>query len=309
VTLQKFHADLLYGSSKTRKTSNCGLVAAWIHAKTGKKARLITADGGGYEPVDALVQAGILDVWVLNDRLHPIEAMDQACQGWWPTDATNPASLVKPPTPDTWKQIGFIAFEGLTSFGDVILSHLRATKARLSQEPGFKWSDGSIEYSGSNLSYYGFVQERLYDFVMKTQMLPVERVLWTGLEGKGEEEGTRAPVYGPAIAGKKSVGKAPQWFGNCLHNELLVTSEVVNPKTKQLELVQDVVMYLRPHADPITKIAFPAGTRAPYQFASELPLSMAPNLAELYDMLDKLKARALQSLTASASAKGGDATR
>lgn len=303
MTLLRFKADCLYGSSKTRKTSNVGLACEYYYRKTGKKGRLVTADGGGFEPIQLLVDQGILDVWSVNDRQFPIEAMDQACQGWWPVDPSDPKSPIRPPTGDTWKQVGFLAYEGLTSFGDLVLGHLRASKARLSQEPGFKWSDGGTEYAGSNMSYYGFVQDRLYDFVMKTHMLPVERVLWTALEGKGEEEGTKAPVYGPSIAGKKSIGKAPQWFGNCLHNELLVTSAEVDPKTKQLKQVSDVVMYLRPHADPMTKIAFPAGTRAPYQVAKEIPEYMEPDLGKLYELLDNLKAKALLSMTAAAPAK------
>jgi hypothetical protein len=294
--LTKFRADLLYGASKCRKTTNCGLAAEYFFKKTGKRARHITADGGGYEPIEPLVHAGLIDVWALNEWPHPIEAMDQACQGWWPEDTQNVSSKIVPPTAATWQQIGFISIEGLTSNGDLILRHLRDTKARLSQDPAYTWRDGTHEYSGSNMSYYGFVQDRLYDFVMKTQMLPVERVLWTALEGKGEEEGTKVPVYGPAIAGKKSIGKAPQWFGNCLHTELLVSQESVDPKTKQLTLKQDVVMYLRPHADPINKVAFPAGTRAPYQFAKELPEYMEPDVAKLYEQLDLLKQKVLTGL-------------
>lgn len=299
--IQRFRADVLYGQSGSRKTTNVGLSCAYWHRKTGKRGRLISMDGGGFEPIEPLIEAGILEVWSLNDRPHPIESLDLACQGYWPADALDPASKLVAPTPATWERVGFMAFEGLTSGGDVILRELRAKKASLSQDPSYSWMSGATVYSGANMSYYGFVQDRLYDFVMKTHMLPVERVLWTALEGRGEEEGSRIPTFGPAIAGKKSTGKAPQWFGNCLHLEMLVTEEA-DAKMKQTRLVTKPVMYLRSHADPLTKMAYPAKTRAPYQFAAELPEFLdPPDLGVLYQKLDELKQKAAQQLQAIAA--------
>ena len=115
------------------------------------------------------------------------------------------------------------------------------------------------------------------------------RVIWTALEGRGEEEGTKAPTYGPSIVGKKSTGKAGQWFGNMLHLEMLVT-ERADPATKQINLEQKRVMYLQPHADPMTKIPFPAKVRAPFDMAGKLPVFMdPPDLGKLYAQLESFK--------------------
>jgi hypothetical protein len=133
------------------------------------------------------------------------------------------------------------------------------------------------------------VQNRLYDFVVKSSTLPVERVIWTALEGRGEEEGTKAPTFGPSIVGKKSTGKAGQWFGNMVHLEMLVT-EKADAATKQVHLDQRRVMYLQPHADPLTKIPFPAKVRAPFNRATEVPFYLdPPDIAKLYDMLELFK--------------------
>ena len=155
------------------------------------------------------------------------------------------------------------------------------------------------------MSYYGAGQDQLYDFVLKSHMLPCEKVLWTALEGKGEEEGTRAPIYGPAIIGRKSTGKAPQWFGNCVHIEQLVTQEM-DEKNKQMRVIERPVMYLRTHAEAVSKIPFPCGTRAPFQFASELPEYLdPPDMGKLYTLLDGLTEK-MDAEVRKLKAEGGD---
>jgi hypothetical protein len=298
-------ADLIYGASKTRKTSNIGLVALYIYERYHKRTRLVTLDGGGYDPIISLVNEGIVVPWFPIARpKFTISTIDLACQGWWPKDPDDPASPLVPPSPAVWEEFGFWAIEGLTSGGDAFLRQLKADKAHLSQDPSYTYAEQavdvevngkmekrSISYSGGNMSYYGSVQDQLYDFVIKSHQLPCEKVLWTALEGKGEEEGSRAPTYGPSIAGKKSIGKAPQWFGNCVHIEQLV-ERVPNATTKQIDVVERPVMYLRTHADPLTNIPFPCGTRAPFQFASELPAYLdPPDMAELYRKLDAMTER------------------
>jgi hypothetical protein len=296
-------ADLIYGASKTRKTSNIGLVALYIYERYHKRTRLVTLDGGGYDPIISLVNEGIVVPWFPIARpKFTISTIDLACQGWWPKDPDDPASPLVAHTAETWEDIGCVAFEGLTSMGDSFLRQLKADKAHLSQDPSYTYAEQGVDvedatgkkgsrvisYSGGNMSYYGSVQDQLYDFVIKSHQLPCEKVIWTALEGKGEEEGSRAPTYGPSIAGKKSIGKAPQWFGNCVHIEQLV-ERVPNAQTKQIDVVERPVMYLRTHADPLTNIPFPCGTRAPFQFASELPAYLdPPDMAELYRKLDAM---------------------
>lgn len=280
-------ADLAYGATGTTKTTQIGELAEYVFELTGKRTRLVTADGGGYETIKPHVEAGMIDVWPVLNEAHAIEALDFACQGYWPVEKDGKRVLSK----DGLDAIAGYAFEGLTSFGDLILKHLRSTGAKLSQEPNFVYKDGDSTYYGSNMTYYGFVQDRLYDLVLKSHMLPVERVLWTALEGKGEEEGTRIPIFGPAIAGKKSIGKAPQWFGNSIHLEMLVT-EGKEDANKQIQVTAKPVMYLKPHADKISKLVFPAKTRAPKEFAAQLPeFYDPPSLKKLYETLDSFKAK------------------
>lgn len=294
----RLKADLMYGASGTRKTTNIGKVAEYIWERYHKISRLVTLDGGGYDVLLPLVDAGILKPWVLLGRKKfTVSTLDMACQGYWPMDPDDPESPLVPPTAATWEQVGFYAFEGLTSIGDTIIRQLKADKAHLSQDPSYTYAEEPvvmegggkkvISYSGGNMSYFGFGQDQLYDFVLKTHLLPVEKVLWTALEGKGEEEGTRMPVFGPAIIGRKSTGKATQWFGNSVHVEQLCTVGVKDASGHG-EVIERPVMYTRTHSGK-DNIPFPCKHRAPYQLADKVPLVFdPPDMAALYRLLDKL---------------------
>jgi hypothetical protein len=295
MTLQpraRFVADAVYGSTGTGKTHFIAEAAKRLWDRKKLKTRYIGGDTGGFDTLGNLVvfrEDGSVDIeksvvlpHVIATDPHPIESLDRLAQGHWPNEQ---GVLV----PGVAEDIGLYAFEGLTSFGDIMMRHLSRTKTRLSQDPAYTYLDGKTEFSGTNMSYYGEIQNRIYDLVVKSSVLPVERVIWTALEGRGEEEGTKAPTYGPSIVGKKSTGKAGQWFGNMLHLEMLV-SEKVDPTTKQVHLEQKRVMYLQPHADPLTKIPFPAKVRAPFDRASQVPFYLdPPSSAKLYDLLESFK--------------------
>jgi len=347
-------ADLFYGATGTHKTSNLGKAALWAMKKYGKPTRLVSADGGGWEPIQSLVDAGIVIPWQIRDRKFQIESVDQACQGYWPVDPTDPTSpLIEPfrvtysgtckvcgyemktnqaprqqaypcvkckeqkppvqsmvlitskrtPNPENdLSQVAVVAYEGLTSFGDLMMTHLQRTKASLSQDPSFVWEDGSTSYAGGNMTYYGFVQNRLLEFVMKSNMLPVEKVIWTALEGRGQDDLTKAPIYGPSIVGKMATGKAGAWFGAMLHFEACESlGDVEQDPTLKGGVVavkSQVRMYLRNHADAFTKVMFPAKTRAPYQYASQLPEYMETDVEKLYNKVDELRAKALAEVRA-----------
>lgn len=278
----RFINDLLYGVTGSGKTHQCALAADRMWRRHRKRTRLVAGDTGGMDTYGSLVDEGIVVPHVMVQAQHPIEQLDKLCQGYW-LDANGQWTVTTDP------EVGLYIFEGLTSFGDLMMRHLSAHKVRLSQDPAYTYLDGKTEFSGTNMSYYGEIQNRLYDFVVKSSVLPVERVIWTALEGRGEEEGTKSPTYGPAIVGKKATGKAGQWFGNMLHLEMLVT-ESVNATTKQVDIHQKRVMYTQPHADPLTKIPFPAKVRAPFNRKTEVPFMLdPPDIAKLYDMLEQLK--------------------
>src|SRR5712664_596051 len=52
--------DLLYGESGVGKTENLGLAALYVWEKYGKISRLVSADGGGWKPLQPYIDLGII---------------------------------------------------------------------------------------------------------------------------------------------------------------------------------------------------------------------------------------------------------
>ena len=47
-------------------------------------------------------------------------------------------------------------------------------------------------------------------------------------------------------------------------------------------------MYVKPHADPMTKAVFSCGLRIPREFSKQFPPWMEPDVGKLYDKIDEL---------------------
>jgi hypothetical protein len=306
----KAEVTLLYGASGTTKTSQIGQLAEYIWDKHQLKTRLVTSDGGGFDVIRDYVDAGIVEVFVVGATTdHPLEAWEKLTTGFWPAVEGQPTR--------EWKcsveGVGAYAFEGLTSLGDLMISYLRRDGKRLSQDPNYALKDGDTQFYGSNMTYFGFAQDRVDDYVMKSDMLPVRKVLWTALEAKGEEDGTKLPTFGPDIAGKKSISRASQWFGDCIHLEMYVQQQSQKDKNDQMKVVTRPVMYLKPHADPVTKIPFPAKLRIPPallpEFDQQVPDGFLdpPSLRRVFELQDALRAKGLERLRAKVQPPTGTA--
>src|SRR2546423_1258094 len=175
-------ADLIYGATGSGKTANVGEVSDYVLAKWGKLTRMVSADGGGFGPLKGKVKSGQIEYWALNAWKNSVANLERAIQGYWPLRLDDPESPVVPPDAGTWEVYGFGAFEGLTSFGDMILDSLSGSKASLSQDPSFTWVQDGIEFSGENQSYYGFMQKELQRKVALSHLLRYEKVLWSAQE-------------------------------------------------------------------------------------------------------------------------------
>jgi hypothetical protein len=77
----------------------------------------------------------------------------------------------------------------------------------------------------------------------------------------------------------------------------LLESTTVDKETKAILVTTKPVMFLRHHQDPDTKMTIPAGTRAPFEYANEIPAYIdPPDAGRLYQLLDDLKAKASAKL-------------
>jgi len=283
---------LTYGESGTFKTTNAGFVARWIWKKYSKPTRLISADGGGWAPIQHYVDAGLIIPWAVGNigfdptrKASPMVVIRKLSRGMWPKVvkvAGKDILQLQPTTPEEFAGIGAYIIEGLTSIGDLEMEELRRDQRQIGEDAVGKFSastDLSIEpetFSANNRAHYNFVQNEVYTMVKSFSSLPVAHVLFTAHEGKGEDEGTREAIRGPAIVGKAATSKVPSWVGDCIHYESYiepVSVEVVEEGKKFVSVQQRPVVraYFTRHPDQrFPNISYPAKPRVVSESIPEL---------------------------------------
>ena len=104
-------ADCVYGRSGSTKTTQVGHMAEYVWEKYGKRTRLVSADPGGWQSIDHLIEAGIIEPpFTLNlGTSYPLETLMRLAQGWWP-DANGKLA------PSNLDKVGAYAFEGMSTF-------------------------------------------------------------------------------------------------------------------------------------------------------------------------------------------------
>lgn len=305
---------ITYGESGTYKTANAGFFAKWLYERNpGKQIRLISSDGGGWAPLQSYIDADIIVPWQISGLQSPFQVLRKLSKGFWPiAEEPDKEGLVKlrfqPPSAEAMKGISGYIIEGLTSSGDVVMRQLANKGPKLSQDPSYAYIEGSGDDAermyGTNMSYFGFVQNLMYDLVAGFNQLPVERVLWTAHEARGEDEKAKEIIIGPSIAGKKSISKCPGWFGDCLHYDFYVKSETpikgVNTRIQQQDI--GVKAWFIPHPDIRTGIMHKAKPRVTPEMVPELMKKFpngyfTPSTTEGLDTFLEVEAQLLKSHT------------
>lgn len=212
---------LLYGRTRSGKTSQIGELAKSVRIKLGKKSLIYSIDKGGLGPIAPHIKAGIIDV-VTIDNTDPWIFMNKACQGL--VRATNSTGWV----PAKLEDYGLIAFESLTGFSDAFMASL-AEKAAGGLNVGgaanvnFTVSDGteSLKIGGNNMGHYNVVQTRILDEFWKSQRLNVPNILWTASATRDEDPNASGKVIGPAVAGKALTSELPRHCDLCFRIDCL----------------------------------------------------------------------------------------
>lgn len=278
----------LYGPTGSFKTSQVKWFAQYIAETTGKATLLLSTDGGGWEPCQPEVTAGMIRPYRCDSATVPMAILQMLSKGFWPNrpDAPTPDELELAPI--NYDEVGGIAVEGWTSIGNVLMRYLPAAGINVGGEDRNKLGGFSqpvtvggntykLDFRSNTRGDFGFVQNHLYGLVMNFNSLPVRYVLYTALEAKTEDD-DRSTVYGPSIVGKKATAQCGAWVGDLIHAQdyaIARTLEAPDPadpkKTIKQERVDAVVRYyFTRHLDPATSIPFPAKPRVTPEKIREL---------------------------------------
>ncbi len=264
---------VLYGPTGSRKTSQIGEFAKYIYEKTGKVTRLVSTDGGGWAPIQDLINAGIIDAWRLVDEPQLLNAVVAASKGAWPKDLKNGLRSPGPvfvPTAEArtaaMAGVGAYAVEGWFSIASAVMRFLIDKGRKINEDIVSKFTEqsdfGEFSFGAPSRGHYGFVQSFILDIIRNFSSLPVERVLYTSLEGKGEDKLTKGLQYGPAVAGSAITAAIPQYVGDCLHFEDYVEEGQADPANPKQKLIETKVRcWFQSHPDVQTGVMWPAKAR------------------------------------------------
>jgi hypothetical protein len=218
---QRAKSICLYGASGLRKTTNIGRFARYIHEVTGKRTRLVTAEGGNLEPVAGEIDDGILEVAYVSENKDLLTILRALSRGRWPVES---GGKLKFGAPDL-EGVGGYAVEGITTISLLMLRHLANDARKINEEVVGQFSEGAdlgldpkeTKFSAPARSHYGFVQNVILDIIQDFNSLAVGRVLFTAHEGKGQDDFSKQLVYGPAAVGKAATTSIPAYVGDLLH--------------------------------------------------------------------------------------------
>ena len=287
----------VYGGTGSFKTAQLHFLAKYTYEKYGKRTRLASCDGGGWKPLDPDIEASLIEAWSVSSIENPRSIMRKLSQGFWPEVATiNGVQklVMRPATPETWKRIGCIGHEGLTSTANVIfrdaLNKQMVVAGDQRGEKGAIMFDEKIttidaagatketieKYSFATQGNYNDAQRAVFDFASNYRSLPCPIVYLTALEARGEEEDTKKTIIGPAVVGKAMTNQVGTWVGDLIHAEEYF--ETVNDPThkpaqgekqRTMQVSKARYWFIR-HPLPITGMLFPAKPRVAPEMIPEL---------------------------------------
>jgi hypothetical protein len=275
--MSKKRTILLYGRTRSGKSTQIGELAEHVYKTTKKITRLYTADRGSYDPIRIYVELGIIEVIEIGDT-DPWLFLNKAVRGFVRDDK---GKWVQ----GTNTNVGVFAFESMTSFADELMANMAKKAgegvnigggANIAFQVG---GDGeSLKVSGHNMAMYGVCQSRITEEVWASQKLNADYILWTASVSKDDDSASSNKVLGPQVAGKALTSEVPRWFGLSFRIDALPAQ---NGKPERH------ILYLGNNIDLSAGNAIGLGnTRTPLD-APTLPSSIEPaSLTKAIEMID-----------------------
>src|ERR1700691_4353029 len=102
----------VYGPTGSRKTTQGKLLAHYMAETTGKCTLLLSTDGGGWEPCQPEIEAGMIRPYRVETATIPLPILRNISRGYWPKDPeeTRPERINLIPV--NWEEVGAIIVEG-----------------------------------------------------------------------------------------------------------------------------------------------------------------------------------------------------
>lgn len=210
---------LLMARSKHGKTTHAQLLASRYVELSGKKVRVVNADGGSvglYERTE-MYKGKKLFVCYPNKYEHKIAVMKELANGYWPINGKKSRAM------DESKD-GMIIVDGMSAASRMMLRHLANHDELIGKKhalaPAGVFYDGDERIGVNAMSHYNVVHAGLEQIVGQMSSLPFHS-LWTSLLTESETEEAQT-VYGPKTVGRAITNEVTSWFPDTWHQERYV---------------------------------------------------------------------------------------
>ena len=286
--MTKKRTILLFGRSGSGKSSQASEMAEWVYSKTGLKTVLYTGDRGGLDPMQPLIDAGII-IPVEMNTTDPFIFLNKACRGMIPDAA---GKWVAPS-----EKFGMYVFESMRSYAEAMMASLISRVAGGANIGGtsnvnFTVTENgeNVKVSGSNMAMFGVVQSRITEEVWASQRLDAPYILWTSSLSKDDDTMAAGKILGPDVIGKALTSEVPRWFQ---------LSFRIDQKPAQQGQPAKHILFLGTSVDPNAGNATVLGNlRLPID-APPLPATLEPaSLPKAIEMIDAAFAKASDKLKA-----------
>lgn len=249
----------------------------------------------GYWPVDHNIPNSPLRQCVINVRPCPWCDKDTGAKGLAMVKSCGTCKKELPPgtVPGIRREpingmetVGAVVFEGLTSFGEILLRRLKTINPDGGRFIEDKVGDGeSFKIAGLGKQHYGDAQNYLAQYVSNCRKIPTWCVMWTALESRGTGE-DGSPLYGPKGPGKALTSACIPWFTDVIHLDGLPKPGKmagIPEKDSSGNAVIQRKFFLGPHyPSDAPQHRFEAKTSV-----TGMPLSMEPSLKRYFKRLEE----------------------
>lgn len=302
---RELRADLLWGDSGHGKDTNLWFGVYHVAKRLKKKSLLLTGEslGTGMQMAEKL---GIVDVVSLAGCDKPLDLVAAILKGGkWPKktqdgklDLKSRECIINP------EEIGLLAVNSMTSISKLFGLAMQIEGAvRLPMSPkkeNYNVIINGVTYSGSAPTHVGFIQDKMYDYVVASTYLPVDKVLWTARQQLGaigektDKDGnilkTGFPIFGPSIAGKAATSVITSWFGGAYHLDKVPVTGVKDDRKDALPTNADKMqfqqyeyrLYLEKHIHPDFGVPFDVKNRLPAIINADLLKENGPTKGKPY---------------------------
>ena len=283
---QRKRTILMYGRTRSGKTSQLAELAEYGMSTTRKKSLVYSIDAGGIGPLGPVIDVGIVDL-VLQADTNPWMFLSKAARGhvrgkdnkWVPADLSN---------------YYMVANESFTSFGDALMINMAeqaGNGVNIGGQANVSFSvqsDGeTLKIGGSNMAHYNVAQTRLLDEFLRSQKLNVPIVLWTASASKEEDGNFGGKVIGPAGPGKALTAELPRHCDLCFRIDCSPSKGAEKEKH---------TIYLGNSVDINAGNATSLGnTRVP--MGAELPAIVEPaSIVKVLQLIEEAEVKAVEAL-------------